>query len=295
MGNIGKIYSRKRFVVRHNIGSKVGSGTGSKTKSNIGSEMGSEIESKTGCKSDKGKDNGTIGNQYKNGLSNKYENKYEKEKNKSKMQIIKLIIILAIVIAVMQMIIQYMEPVFEEMCNEKIKTLAILITNQQSTIVMNKYQYDELYTVERDANGNIKIIRSNVVPINNMISDLTENIQNEFEKIGKQKIIIPLGSLSGIYFLSGSGPEISFGVSVTGTVDTEIKSEFIAQGINQTLHRVYVNFECHMKIITPLKNYTQEVTNQVIVAEHVIVGNIPDSYYNLEGIKSSMDALNIIE
>ena len=263
VGNIGKIYSRKRFVVGFNIGNKIGRVRNAEEN----------------------------GNQYKSGPSNKYG----RGKNKSKIQIIKLIIVLIIVLALVQLIFRYMEPVFEEMCNEKIKTLAILITNQQSTIVMNKYQYDELYTVEKDTDGNIVIIRSNVVPINNLISDLTENIQREFEQIEKQKIIIPLGSLSGIYFLSGSGPEISFGVSVTGTVDTEIKSEFIAQGINQTLHRVYVNFECHMKIITPLKNYTQEVTNQVILAEHVIVGNIPDSYYNLEGIESNMDALNIIE
>ncbi len=250
MGNIGKIYSRKRFVVDLNIGSKIG--REKSTRNN--------------------------GNQYKNG----FVNKCGKEKNKLKTRIIKLIIIVIIILTLVQLIFHYMEPVFEEMCNEKIKTLAILITNQQSTIVMNKYQYDELYTVERDINGNIKIIRSNVVPINNMISDLTENIQKEFEQIGKQKITIPLGSLSGIYFLSGSGPQISFSISVTGTVDTEIKSEFIAKGINQTLHRVYVNFDCHMKIITPLKNYTQEVTNQVIMAEHVIVGNIPDGYYNLE-------------
>ena len=104
-----------------------------------------------------------------------------------------------------------------------------------------------------------------------------------------------MGSLTGIYFLSGSGPEISLNVSVTGTVDTEIKSEFVAQGINQTLHRVYVNFICYMEIVTPLKNYSKKVINQVIIAEHVIVGNIPDSYYNLEGIESSMDTMDILK
>ena len=198
-------------------------------------------------------------------------------------------------IALIQFIFYYFEPVFEAMCEEKVKSLAILITNQQSTKVMNKYQYDELYTIEKDTNGNIVVIRSNIVPINNLISDLTENIQKEFDKIENPKIKIPLGSLSGIYFLSGSGPELSLEVSVTGTVYTDIKSEFIAQGINQTLHRVYVNFECYMQIVTPLKNYTKKITNQVIIAEHVIVGRIPDSYYNLEGIESRMNALNILE
>ena len=238
MGNIGKIYSRKRF----------------------------------------------IGGFYQ-----------KNRKKKLRIQIIKVVIITIIIIILIQLIFCYFEPVFEAMCEEKVKSLAILITNQQSTIIMNKYQYDDLYNIGKDENGNIVIIKSNVVPINNLISDLTENIQTEFDTIENPEIKIPIGSLTGIYFLAGSGPEISLDVSVTGTVDTEIKSEFVAQGINQTLHRVYVNFDCNMTIVTPLKNYSQKVTNQVIMAEHVIVGNIPNSYYNLEGIESSKDTLNIMK
>ncbi len=272
MGNIGKIYSRKRFIGWLNAGNKgLNSISNAKNKYKIGN------------------------NDNRRKYGSKHGSKYGGGRNKLKIQIIKIVIILIIIIALLQLIFYYFEPVFETMCEEKVKSLAILITNQQSTIIMNKYQYDELYTIEKDSNGNIVVIKSNVVPINNLISDLTENIQKEFDKIENPEIKIPLGSLSGIYFLSGSGPEISLDVSVTGTVDTEIKSEFVAQGINQTLHRVYVKFECHMKIVTPLKNYTKKVTNQVILAEHVIVGNIPNSYYNLEGIESRMDALNILE
>ena len=227
-------------------------------------------------------------------------NSIERRKNNGgnsalKRKIIKIVIILITMALLMQIAFGYFEPVFEAMCEEKVKSLATLITNQQSTIVMNKYKYDELYTIEKDTNGNVVIIKSNVVSINNLISDLTENIQEKFDKIENPKIRIPLGSLTGIYFLSGSGPEISLNVSVTGTVDTEIKSEFVAQGINQTLHRVYVNFICYMEIVTPLKNYSKKVINQVIIAEHVIVGNIPDSYYNLEGIESSMDTMDILK
>lgn len=249
MQNIGKIYSRKRF----------------------------------------------IGN-FKNTF---YVGRGRQRNNENKGKIAKKLIVLAIllttIILAMQMIFCYFEPVFETKCEEKVKALATLITNQQSTIAINKYQYDELYTIEKDTHGNIVIIKSNIVPINNMISDLTENIQREFDKMENPEIRIPIGSLSGIYFLSGTGPSISLDLSVTGTVDTEIKSEFIAQGINQTLHRVYVNFECNMKIVTPVKNYDKKVANQVIVAEHIIVGNIPDSYYNLEGMESDMDTLNIID
>lgn len=219
--------------------------------------------------------------------------KFSKEQ-KLKRKILKLIIIIFAIVLITKLILNYIEPIFGAMCEEKINSIATIITNQQSTIVMNKYQYEQLYSIEKDTNGNIVIIKSNVVPINNMISDLTENIQVEFDKIENPRISIALGGLSGIYFLSGVGPEISLKVSVTGTVETNIRSEFIAQGINQTLHRVYVDFDCNMKIVTPLKNYNKNITNQVIIAEHVIVGNIPDSYYNLEGIESNMDTLNTI-
>ena len=150
-------------------------------------------------------------------------------------------------------------------------------------------------TIEKDENGDIIVVRANVVLINNLISDLTENIQREFDSLHNIKISLPLGSLTGIYFMSGFGPEISINVSVVGTVDTNIKSEFIAQGINQTLHRVYVNFDCEMKIVTPVNNFSQKVTNQVIIAEHVIVGNIPSSYYNLDGFENESDTMQIIK
>ncbi len=214
---------------------------------------------------------------------------------KNSKKIIKIFILILIIILVFKTLDHYIEPIFSTMCEEKIKTEAIIITNQQSTIIMNKYQYDELYTIEKDEKGNILMIKSNAVPINNLISELTENIQHEFENIDKAKIKIRLGSLSGVYFLSATGPEIPIDVAVSGTVDTEIKSEFVAQGINQTLHRIYVNFDCDMKIVTPLKNYSENVVNQVIIAEHLIIGNIPSSYYNLEGFENKEETLHILE
>lgn len=198
-------------------------------------------------------------------------------------------------IVVYNLVLSYIGPVFETLCEEKARSVATVISNQESTKAMNKYQYEELYTIEKDLEGNISIIRSNVVPINNMISDLTEGIQNRFDEIQETTIKIPVGNLFGIYYFSGAGPSIPARVIMTGTLDTEIKSEFIAKGINQTLHRIYVNFECYVQIITPIKNFKKKITNQVIIAEHVIVGNIPDTYYNLEGMSGTDDVLNVIE
>lgn len=212
-----------------------------------------------------------------------------------KRKTLKILIILVVVIGVYQLILSYIEPVFETLCEEKVKSVATIISNQESTKAMNKYQYEELYTIEKDSEGDIVIIRSNVVPINNMISDLTEGIQNRFDEMEETTIDIPIGNLFGLYYFSGVGPSIPTKVVMAGTLDTEVKSEFLAKGINQTLHRIYVNFECYVKIITPIKNFEKKVTNQFLVAEHVIVGNIPDTFYNLEGMSGTDDVLNVIE
>ena len=210
-------------------------------------------------------------------------------------KILKVLIVVLIAIVIYELIISYIEPVFETLCEDKVKSIATIISNQESTIAMNKYQYEELYTIEKDGAGNVVIIKSNVVPINNMISDLTEAIQNRFNEMENTQIDIPVGNLFGTYYFSGVGPSIPAKVRLSGSVDTEIKSEFLAKGINQTLHRIYVNFECYVKIVTPIKNFQKKITNQVIIAEHVIVGNIPDSYYNLEGMTGVDDVLNVIE
>lgn len=71
-----------------------------------------------------------------------------------------------------------------------------------------------------------------------------------------------------------------------GTVETDLKSEFKETGINQTLHRIYLEVKCKVTILTPYNTMSETVTNQVLLAEGVIIGNIPDTYYNLEGLNS---------
>ena len=217
------------------------------------------------------------------------------KQSKLKKKIIKFVTLVFIIGYGFKTTLEYIQPVYETLCNEKAKSVATIITNQQSTIFMNKYQYEELFTVEKDTKGNVTLIKSNVTPINNLISDLTESIQHEFDNIKSEKIEITLGNLTGNYLLSGFGPKIPINVEMTGTVDTEVKSEFISKGINQTLHRVYVVFDCKMSVVTPMKNYSQNIINQFIIAENVIVGNIPDSYYNLEGLEDPLDSLNLMK
>ncbi|MCI8444097.1 MAG: hypothetical protein HFJ37_02840 [Clostridia bacterium] len=95
--------------------------------------------------------------------------------------------------------------------------------------------------------------------------------------------------------MAGRGPGVKIQISPIGTVETDLKSEFMAQGINQTLHRVYLDVKARVNILTPYQDIEKEITNQVLLAENIIVGRIPQNYYNLEGLNGTSDALEIIE
>ena len=102
------------------------------------------------------------------------------------------------------------------------------------------------------------------------------------------------GSFTGIKLLAGRGPGIKIKISTVGNVEPDLKSESQAQGINQTLHRIYLQVKCEVSVLTPFKDISKDITNQVLIMENIIMGTVPNTYYNIEGVSRS-DALEFIE
>lgn len=100
--------------------------------------------------------------------------------------------------------------------------------------------------------------------------------------------------LPGTKILSGRGPDIPIKMATVGNVETELISQFSQAGINQTLHRIYLNVSCNVTILTPFDSIEDNITNQVLLAEAVIVGEVPSTYYNLNGVKSD-DLIELVE
>ena len=213
---------------------------------------------------------------------------------KRKQKITKIFIIMVIAFSTVKIVLDAISPIFNALCEDKAKSIATIISNNEATNVMKDHTYDELFTIEKDKDGNITMIKSNVIPINEIISDVAVKIQNSINERGKENIKIAIGSFTGSKLLSGRGPGIPIKISSIGNVETDLRSEFSAQGINQTLHRLYLQVDCEVSILTPYNTISEKVSNQVLLIENVIVGKIPNTYYNLDGIDSS-NVLDIIE
>lgn len=213
---------------------------------------------------------------------------------KRKQKIVKIFIIMVIAFSTVKIVLDAILPIFDTLCKDKAKSIATIISNEEATNVMKEHTYDELFTLEKDKDGNITMIKSNIIPINEIISDVAVKIQNTIDQRGRENIEIALGSFTGFKLLSGKGPGVPIKISSIGNVETDLHSEFSEKGINQTLHRVYLQVDCEVSILTPYNSITEKVSNQVLLIENVIVGKIPSTYYNLEGFNSN-NALDIIE
>lgn len=174
-------------------------------------------------------------------------------------------------------------PIIDELCIDKAKNIATKISNEEATVVMDKYCYDDLITIIRDNDGNIKILKTNTKNINQIMSDIPVSMLEKFKQSENTNISIYLGSVLGTKIFSATGPKINIRIANVGNVDTKLKSEFTSQGINQTLHRIYLELNCEVTILTPYDTIKQKIDNQVLIAESVIVGDVPYSYYNMNG------------
>ena len=109
--------------------------------------------------------------------------------------------------------------------------------------------------------------------------------------LGEDGVNINLGTFTGIPFLIGRGPVLNLKLVPIGIVGSNFESLFQSVGINMTKHSLFLYIDVHVSIIMPIKSYDFETSNQVLLAESVIVGKVPEVYLNGGGIGKNLNLI----
>lgn len=219
---------------------------------------------------------------------------HNNKKIKRNKKISSLFFIIIVAILTFYCITNAINPIIHDLCIVEAKNIATKISNEEATIIMKKYTYEDIVTIVRDEDGNPAILQTNTQTINEIISDIPVNMIDKFKQKEFSNISIYVGSILGIKYLSAAGPKIKIKIANVGNVETKLESEFQTQGINQTLHRVYLTLTCQVTILTPYDTIKEKIENQVLLAESVIMGNVPSSYYNVTGGDIREDSMNLL-
>lgn len=159
---------------------------------------------------------------------------------------------------------------------------------------MKDMKYEDLCTIEKDSQGNVILMNMNIINVNKVSSEIAIKMQNMFNEEKNNSIEISMGSLTGNKILAGRGPKIHVKLELMGNIQTSIKSEIKEAGINQSLHKIYLSIKSEMSMISPYKDTDEEILTEVLLAESIIIGKIPETYYDLDGLTQE-DALNVID
>lgn len=209
-------------------------------------------------------------------------------------KIILLIMLFTIVIIII-LFLRTAYPVFKATCETAAASKGNKIVNDEVNKVMKEYTYDSLIKIEKDVNGKISFIESDSVKMNEVVSKIVSNIQKEFDKIPRITVFVNMGSVSGISILENYSPEVNIELESAGNINANIRTEFKSVGINQTQHKVYLDIDTRVGILTPFSTFGKDINSDVLLTEAIIVGEVPDSYYNLEGMQTPEETYNFME
>ena len=151
--------------------------------------------------------------------------------------------------------------------------------------------YEELIDAQMDAQGRVSMLRVNTMRMNELASQTALLAERELGSAENQVVEIPLGAALGVSFLSGFGPRLEVQILPVGAVHTSFDTEFETAGINQTRHKIFLNLRATVSLIVPTGSQLVEVTSTVPIAESIIVGEVPESFVD---VNTEEDMLNLI-
>ena len=139
-------------------------------------------------------------------------------------------------------------------------------------------QYDRIVYFEKDINGRITALKTNIGEVNRLKTDILNIINGRILALDAADIGIPIGSLFLPEFFSGKGPAIPVHILAIRNSDATFSSNFIQAGINQTLHKLVMEVNVEAAVLVLGETSTFQVSSQIVVAETVIVGEVPNTF-----------------
>lgn len=185
-------------------------------------------------------------------------------------------IISGVVFAFGAFTLAFVNPIVVDYTHAKIEAMTVKATNRAVNNIVSANTYRELLIIKYDAAGKIQSLTSNTLQMNNLSSDIALLAQGELELLANMGIAVPLGTFSGWPLLTGMGPSVNLRVVPVGSVNCSFLSEFIGAGINQTRHRVVLKVHSVVNLVMPLTSRRAEAEIEVLLAESIIVGEVPE-------------------
>ena len=194
-----------------------------------------------------------------------------------------LAVALVVAGAVIALLETKLRPVVAEIAAAQAQNVMTAVVENAVTadLAARQVGYGDFVAIQRDEGGAITALTTDMARMNLLRGELTAAILDALAEVDVSEIQVPLGSLFDLEPLWAKGPALKARAMAVGTVQAEFESQFTSAGVNQTLHRIWMEVSVPMKLLLPGGEVEADLHTRLCVAETVIVGKVPDTYLQL--------------
>jgi sporulation protein YunB len=201
-------------------------------------------------------------------------------------RILNVLLLLLLVIAVILMVLRRKyDAVMVDLTKTQVTNATSDLINDAiaQQIAGGKVEYDRIVYFEKDLEGRITALKTNIGEVNLLKTDTLNIINEQILATEHSHMGIPLGSLFLPELLSGKGPEVPVKILSIRNSDATFESSFSHAGINQTMHQLRMCVIVDVSVLVLGKTITFPVSSDMVIAETIIVGTVPDTFLQTGG------------
>lgn len=141
--------------------------------------------------------------------------------------------------------------------------------------------YSDIVKISKSEKGFVTSVETDISSLGQLTGDISVAAIEALKGIDNSYITVPSGLLSGISFLSGSGFQMKFRIKSGNHITANVSSDFKSAGINQTLHTITLNLKATVTVFVAGGTVSETVPIDLILAQTVIVGEVPQSFSDI--------------
>lgn len=147
--------------------------------------------------------------------------------------------------------------------------------------VMERVAGGEYYTFLTDTSGRITALSVNVDQISQITTEILD-VTMKTDDGAPIEMDIPLETLLGINLIPKLEMPLPVRVLMLTTPQVDYHNELVSAAINQSKYQLYLHVNVEIDVLIPWDKTTVEVETDVLLAETVIVGDVPGTYIEVE-------------
>lgn len=208
----------------------------------------------------------------------------EKKNRRVPAALVTLLVAVALAFGVIRGLEARLRPVLEEMARTQVVNQMTGVVEHAAQEALSQQQVEDgaLVSIERNSDGAITALTTDMSSLNSMRTQIVTEVLRALEEVDVSNVQIPLGSLLDSELIWARGPAIRARAMTVGTISAEFESDFTAAGVNQTLHRIWLELSVPLTVMLPGGEVQAELNSRLCVAETVIVGSVPSTYLQME-------------